>query len=310
MEETGKGNKKWQEDIYWSHFNCIRFISHLSGDFQKQLAIPRKFASKLRKKLPDIVVLRGPSSSTWNVGLSIEDETLFFKDGWQEFVKDHSLEENDELVFQYNGESCVDVLIFDQSSLCEKESSYFVKRCICAASTDESNGPTKRKKVEDTVNNNDSEKEQRSVRETDLSHSRYLSNRRAVTQLEKNVVLWQAQALAAAKPESEMVVMQPTHVYVEFSLVISCKWMDKNISVVDKYLILRVKEKMWQLTLIHDTNLGTWLMFGWKEFALRNYLEESDVCVFDPAGRNQDGIVIVDVTIFRVVQEIVTPTGV
>lgn len=62
-------------------------------------AIPRKFAGKLKKTLPASLALRGSSSLVWNVGLSMEDDTLFFKDGWQEFVRDHSLQENDTLLF-------------------------------------------------------------------------------------------------------------------------------------------------------------------------------------------------------------------
>jgi len=61
------------------------------------------------------------------VTLSTNDDELHFKGGWQEFVKAHSLELNDLLVFRYNGASQFDVLIFDWNSFCEKETSYFVK---------------------------------------------------------------------------------------------------------------------------------------------------------------------------------------
>lgn len=54
---------------------------------------------------------------------------LFLRDGWTEFVNAYSLEENDILIFKYNGNSCFSILIFDRGSLCEKESSYFIKKC-------------------------------------------------------------------------------------------------------------------------------------------------------------------------------------
>ncbi|GLT97905.1 hypothetical protein SLE2022_154470 [Rubroshorea leprosula] len=125
MEATSsnsKENKTWQEDIYWNHVPCIRFSSHLTGDFQDWLSIPEKFASKLKKKLPEMVTLRGPSGVTWNIRLVIKDDTLFLADiGWQQFVKDHSLEENDLLIFQYDKESCFDVMLFDGSFVfCQK----------------------------------------------------------------------------------------------------------------------------------------------------------------------------------------------
>jgi hypothetical protein len=54
---------------------------------------------------------------------------MFFKNGWEEFVKDHFLEEKDLLIFKYSRDSCFEVLIFDGQSLCEKAASYFVRKC-------------------------------------------------------------------------------------------------------------------------------------------------------------------------------------
>ncbi|EOA17118.1 hypothetical protein CARUB_v10005377mg [Capsella rubella] len=45
------------------------------------------------------------------------------------FVKDHSLKENDLLVFKFHGLSEFEVLIFDGQTLCEKPTSYFVRKC-------------------------------------------------------------------------------------------------------------------------------------------------------------------------------------
>jgi hypothetical protein len=90
--------------------------------------IPEKFSNHLKKKLPENVILKGPSGGTWQVELTTDDDTMFFKNGWEEFVKDHFLEK-DLLIFKYNRESCFEVLIFDGQSLCEKAASYFVRKC-------------------------------------------------------------------------------------------------------------------------------------------------------------------------------------
>jgi hypothetical protein len=47
---------------------------------------------------------------------------------------------------------------------------------------------------------------------------------------------------------------------------------------------------------------------GWKHFALDNNLEEFDVCLFKPAADTIEDTVVLDVSIFRVVQEITPPT--
>src|SRR4051812_45174321 len=48
---------------------------------------------------------------------------------------------------------------------------------------------------------------------------------------------------------------------------------------------------------------------GWKYFALENNLEEFDVCLFKPAGYMQNTLIL-EMTIFRVVEEITPLTAV
>ena len=92
-------------------------------------ALPKTFSDNLKKKLPENVTLKGPSGVVWNIGLTTRDDTVYFVGGWEQFVKDNSLKENDFLVFKYNGETLFDVLIFDGVSFCEKAASYFVRKC-------------------------------------------------------------------------------------------------------------------------------------------------------------------------------------
>ncbi|CAI8606104.1 unnamed protein product [Vicia faba] len=107
----------------------IHFTQFLHDDFQQQLALPKAFSDNLKKRLPENVVLKGPSEVVWNIGLVIRDDSVYFVNGWERFVKDHSLKENDFLVFKYNGESLFEVLVFDGNSFCEKAASYFVGKC-------------------------------------------------------------------------------------------------------------------------------------------------------------------------------------
>ncbi|KAI5598265.1 hypothetical protein BDE02_02G119800 [Populus trichocarpa] len=128
-EETCEDCRSWEEELYWTHFQCTHFSQILDAGFGHHLPIPEKFSNHLKKKLPENVILKGPSGGTWQVELTTDDDTMFFKNGWEEFVKDHFLEEKDLLIFKYNRESCFEVLIFDGQSLCEKAASYFVRKC-------------------------------------------------------------------------------------------------------------------------------------------------------------------------------------
>ncbi|CAJ1972637.1 unnamed protein product [Sphenostylis stenocarpa] len=123
------GCRSWVEDIYWSHFQFLHFAQFLRADYDQHLALPKTFSDNLKKKLPENVTLKGPSGVAWNIAMTTRDDTMYLAHGWQQFVKDHCLKENDFLVFKYNGESQFDVLVFDGGSLCEKASSYFVRKC-------------------------------------------------------------------------------------------------------------------------------------------------------------------------------------
>ncbi|KAK7291145.1 hypothetical protein RIF29_06058 [Crotalaria pallida] len=142
--------KSWVDDIYWSHFQVLHFAQFLRTGFDQHLALPKPFSDNLKKKLPENVSLRGPGGIVWKIGLTTRDDTLHFTLGWQQFVKDNSLRENDFLVFKYNGgESLFDVLIFDGESFCEKAASYFVRKC---QHTERGDGcSSKRKGIENCV---------------------------------------------------------------------------------------------------------------------------------------------------------------
>ncbi|CAN7015649.1 unnamed protein product [Brassica rapa subsp. trilocularis] len=134
MEENCEDCMRWEEQLYWNHFQTVHFSQLLLPGFHNRLAIPKKFSTYCKRKLAKIVTLKSPSGTKYNVGLEEDDEkTLAFRCGWDKFVKDHSLHESDLLVFKFNGSSEFEVLIFDGDTLCEKPTSYFVRKCGHAA---------------------------------------------------------------------------------------------------------------------------------------------------------------------------------
>ncbi|KAK4481488.1 hypothetical protein RD792_012388, partial [Penstemon davidsonii] len=331
--------RKWEERMYWSNFRTIQFCQILSGRFHQQLAIPTKFTNNLRDKLTGTIALRGPSGSIWEVGLLANGDTLLLKQGWTTFVEDHFLEENDILIFKYNGNSRFDVLIFDHENSCEREGSYFIKKC----SHIESDCGSKRKrsieKSSEETNNESSDdiseyhqaKKQRSVatrstpsrrqptRATSRGRRRTTkgrrgsssaprieleSRRRAITLEEKERA--QMLAVAAAVDDSFIVVMRPSHVYKGFFMSIPSEWLKKHH--LDKSLAveLRVNENKW-VAKYHYKGYGGGLSGGWKKFVLANFLEEFDVCLFDLVSQKPDAIIL-DVKIFRVVEEVIPPS--
>ncbi|KAG5543344.1 hypothetical protein RHGRI_016167 [Rhododendron griersonianum] len=318
---------KWEQDMYWTHFQSIMFLQILSLGFDQQLAIPEKFARNMKKKLPENVTVVGPSGAQWDVGLVLSGETFLFKHGWKEFVKDHLLKEDDVLIFKYNGESRFDVIIFNGQSFCERESSYFVTKC---GHTERDGGfRTKRNMGESPIEvecdsldcggecspskrprNNENMKSAHLGRPTQSRRRvgvkkvnsvakdgtvggyplQYVSNRRPVTEEEKKNALQMARA---ALTPSSCIVSIPS------------EWVLSHLPRKGKDVTLRVKkkEKTWHARysgIVGSRARG--LSGGWKDFAFDNNLEESDVCLFELSSGIHDDIVM-DVSIFRVVTE-------
>ncbi|KAK6160773.1 hypothetical protein DH2020_004154 [Rehmannia glutinosa] len=332
--------RKREEDMYWSHFQTVQFCQFLSGRFDQQLAIPKRFADSIREKLAGTVALRGPSGHVWNVGLVTNGDALLLKQGWKAFVEDHTLEENDILIFKYSGNLRFDVSMFDQESLCEKAASYFVKKC---EHTESGHGSKRSRSLQeisedssdflDDIADDHQVKKAKSdaartppsriqpTRSTSRgrrgtkkgkrgSSSAYplqlKSRRREVTEDEKTRA--QQMAAAASSENSFAVVMRASHVYKGFFMSIPAEWAKAHLPNESQDVELRVKDKTW-IAKYHYKGYGGGLTNGWKNFVLDNFLEEFDVCVFDFASGTHETCTL-DVKIFRVVEEVIPPSPV
>ncbi|KAK6138832.1 hypothetical protein DH2020_027419 [Rehmannia glutinosa] len=262
------------------------------------------------------VALRGPSGHVWNVDLVTNGDVLLLKNGWKAFVEGHSLVENDILIFKYNRNSRFDVSIFDQESLCEKTSSYFVrkyehkesghvdkqKRNIeeCSEDTDE---PSNDRVDDDRVKTRRSEAARAlpSRIQPTLSARRLKSRRREVTEDEKNRA--QQMATASSSESNFTVVMRASHVYKGFFM-----WARIHFPNGSQEVELRVNDKTW-VARYHYKGYSGGLSGGWKKFVLENFQEEFDVCVFHLVSGTHDSCTL-NVKIFRVVEEVIPPSQV
>nr|GMC50426.1 B3 domain-containing protein REM16-like [Ipomoea batatas] len=346
MGDDCRGCQKWEEHIYWSRFQAVQFFHILSGCYNEKLfmflvccmccvyygiaplpvlgAVPQKFVNNLREKLAGCVSLKGPSGAIWNIGLTTCGEKLYFQRGWKEFVEEHSLQENDVLIFKYNGGSQFDVLMFDQQSYCEKEASYFIRKCghrelinggkANGNPTPETNSEssveviraTKRKKV--TKGGALAQTSVKQGKSSSTSRFQLKSNRRPVTEEEKGNAIQMASSVASCY--GFVAIMTPGNVYRGFFLTIPADWARKYLPTTEKNfdLTLRVKENAWTTRCYQKQGHAVVTGTAYRNFVLENNLEEFDVCVFRLASRSDD--IVFDVSIFRVVEEVVPPSRV
>ncbi|GFS33162.1 hypothetical protein Acr_00g0026700 [Actinidia rufa] len=286
-------------------------------------AIPQKFANNLQEKLSEDVTIKGPSGAKWNVGLVTSGDTMLFKRGWKVFVEDHSLEEDDVLIFKYNGDSRQRRNIVESSvEVCHTEDYALSKRpkkgCdnvtpVKKGSHSRANGRTRKGArshllVElQTANAETStyggpEKVNSIAKKGSVTAYpvQHVSNRRPVTEGEKEKALQMAHA--ASTKDSIIVVMRLSHVYRGFYMSIPSEWALSHLPRKNQQVILRMKEKTWRANFNYKA-YGGGLTGGWRNFAFENNLEEFDVCLFELAGGATDAIVM-DVSIFRVIDEV------
>ncbi|XP_021742086.1 B3 domain-containing protein REM16-like isoform X2 [Chenopodium quinoa] len=145
----------------------------------------------------------------------------------------------------------------------------------------------------------------RSVVSSEKECPEYVSNRRAVTEMEKADALLRANQEQTEK--SFTVVMRPSSVYRRFYLSIPADWMNKHLALQNQDIILRVENNIWHAKFYYNGKrcVGG-LSGGWKKFAFENSLEEFDVLLFKLANPKDDATVF-DVEIFRVIPKILPP---
>ncbi|KAK2978383.1 hypothetical protein RJ640_016485 [Escallonia rubra] len=114
MQESKK--KESSNNVVMDTRPCF-FKIIADGLNSERLRIPPHFMKHISKDLSGSAVLRGPSGGSWNVKILKNGKATFMLEGWQGFVKDHSLGDSELLLFRYDGNLRFSVQILDISGL-------------------------------------------------------------------------------------------------------------------------------------------------------------------------------------------------
>ncbi|KAL6954264.1 hypothetical protein U1Q18_039385 [Sarracenia purpurea var. burkii] len=108
---------------------CTEFFKiYLPDQSSQRLRVPPAFVKRCNETIPSLTILKDLSGKSWHVEMEEAENGIFFKNGWEIFVNDHSLEFGNFLVFRYNGNSSFDVKIFGNNG-CIKEGA-LANKCI------------------------------------------------------------------------------------------------------------------------------------------------------------------------------------
>lgn len=104
------------------------FYKVMRAEFSSCLEIPSGYSEHIHVKGCRDAIMEGPSGYLWHVMIYGSGTSAFFKDGWEIFVSDHSIQPNDFIVFRHVNDMHFLVQIFESSGY-EKQSTFTVKDC-------------------------------------------------------------------------------------------------------------------------------------------------------------------------------------
>ncbi|CAM0874651.1 unnamed protein product [Alopecurus aequalis] len=123
-----------------------QFLKVLFSEFMEKMPIPAKFMRRHLAAEPGLrrATLVSPLKKFWHVDVVRDaDDDVYFASGWAEFVRANGLEEENFLVFRYEGNMVFTVKVFETSG-CIKDHGDGVADASAGAATLEHTVPTKR----------------------------------------------------------------------------------------------------------------------------------------------------------------------
>ncbi|PKA60953.1 B3 domain-containing protein [Apostasia shenzhenica] len=321
MEKECKHCRNWmeqcqrfEEHFYWDHVDLERmhFLKLMYGNFSNSMVIPKKFIYHFSGELLDAVELKVPSGDKWHVGLRKTNDGVALERGWKNFIEDHDIQENDTLLFKYDGISSFLVLMFDPSG-CEKATAHCSKRrnplfdfcgtppgkpsqhranrnfprCMSQALSPSSDNGTlrARKNAED-----------QHVRVGSVSR-KTPANKKLVDRSNNKETLNGQESMATEGAESQSDEVYSDIQFKSIDLIMSpkripLKFTEDYLPQTSKTAVLLLPEKtrLWPVQLIVQ-KFSFAFSAGWKGFSEDNNLKVGDICLFELLGI-QDGITI------------------
>ncbi|RVX15001.1 B3 domain-containing protein REM5 [Vitis vinifera] len=250
---------------------CPRhFFKVMINDFRTQLSIPPGFSSKLNGEKMEKAVLTSYKGS-WVVEVGKCGQLFHFKEGWEEFVRNHDLNVGDFVVFEHKGSMRFDVLVFD-SSACEKRLSNRSgnKRGRTAKQADGCDHHVELVKLES---------------DSRVARGNFLDPWRRETTTPMTMPHAAATASSALRRPSFTATITPANCVRGYPYLNIPRgfWRSNDIITKEGSIALRDPlNRLWPVKLrLQGGGSRLSLGIGWHEFIESNKLKAGDVCVFE-----------------------------
>ncbi|XVE93294.1 hypothetical protein REPUB_Repub01dG0178500 [Reevesia pubescens] len=287
MESKKKNMKKSSKDVEtnlpdFDNRPCFFNIILKKGNASLSLRIPQHFVrNHLPEEIPSKAVLKGPSGDYWNITMWQKKGNIIMQHGWHQFYQDHSLGNNELLLFRYNGNMCFDVQIFDQSGV-ER------KNVLITRKHQDSNAEIKEEEI-DTIDVGETgaqvetsrQGKRKSKEETNSGSCSRKQQIPAPAGRKCNGKLCKAAEDFTSKFPHYKHCLTKSNVDHPFILHIPSSFVRANLPKTrTKFTFRTSKQKSWEVAILYsETNKI--FSEGWCEFARDNKLKMGDCCVFE-----------------------------
>ncbi|KAM0844925.1 hypothetical protein ACQ4PT_056743 [Festuca glaucescens] len=107
--------KLWDEHLYKNLDDEKKyFLVLMMGDFQDGMIIPEELVWRLKGKIPRKIKLHTRNDQSHIIAVAKNQEKLVLTVGWSQFVESYDLQMGDSLIFNCNGDSQFNVILFDK----------------------------------------------------------------------------------------------------------------------------------------------------------------------------------------------------
>ncbi|CAM0875849.1 unnamed protein product [Alopecurus aequalis] len=305
MNRPFKKSQEAGEHSYWNHTGeeDKHFFKVMIGDFHERMTIPDGFVQHFSGATERTIKLESHSGYSFDVQVTWNLEKLVLESGWKEFASAHDLRMGDFLVFKYDGNSQLKVLVFGPSG-CEKtlvcgpmknaalgEERWTNPTGIISTCHDlpmkfaQSGSQTSAHRDSSMLGNN-------IIRDISSSEDDYKAHAvpsrilargtlLVLNQVQKNQLEETIKAIHSEIPIYGCVVRQSTISGKTRTLEISREYAEAYLPFDDQMLTLQHHGKKWEVRCRVKDGKSKRLLRGWKQFAHDNNLQLGDACLFE-----------------------------
>nr|GMD98367.1 B3 domain-containing protein Os03g0620500-like [Ipomoea batatas] len=89
------------------------YIPYRQETCSERLEFPMWFKAFVGEALPKEIFLMNQRMNIWTVEITVIGDGLYFKNGWEKFVRENSIKNGDLMVFKYEGYGMFEIVVID-----------------------------------------------------------------------------------------------------------------------------------------------------------------------------------------------------